>query len=203
MPDETWPEVREYRYWDILRPKKNYYKSLGSQIKEKYPEADDHCVDLLEKLLCYNPEHRVSAKVALEHPFFISEPLPCKPREIRQMDKEYHDCLINEKNYKAQQELQNWMLEKETREKGDYPKKEYERQKSKEFESKKNNNTRLQSLFGVMGKGKKVEVETFNVAKTEKGKVEERKLEKSSSRPEVDQQNISDRDRLGIVADQS
>lgn len=80
-PDDNWHEVREYRYWEELKPKKKYCKTIGNYIKDIYPDADNQCIDLLERLLTYNPEQRISARTAIEHPFFSTEPLPCQPFE--------------------------------------------------------------------------------------------------------------------------
>lgn len=42
----------------------------GSGIQKLIPNASPDCVDLLKKLLVYNPEERMSANKALCHPFF-------------------------------------------------------------------------------------------------------------------------------------
>jgi serine/threonine protein kinase len=39
-------------------------------LKEIVPNLDDNGIDLLKKLLEYDPEKRISAADALEHPFF-------------------------------------------------------------------------------------------------------------------------------------
>ncbi len=42
---------------------------------------DPFALDLLEKMLCFNPDDRITAKEALSHPFFQSFPLACAPFE--------------------------------------------------------------------------------------------------------------------------
>jgi serine/threonine protein kinase len=42
----------------------------GTGIKTLIPRISDECIDLLEKILCYAPDERLSAKSALKHPYF-------------------------------------------------------------------------------------------------------------------------------------
>jgi len=42
----------------------------GTGIKTLIPRISDECIDLLEKLLAYSPDQRLSAKKALKHPYF-------------------------------------------------------------------------------------------------------------------------------------
>lgn len=39
-------------------------------------------LDLLNKLLCYDPEKRISAKDALTHPYFEENPLPTPQQDM-------------------------------------------------------------------------------------------------------------------------
>lgn len=34
-------------------------------------------MDLLLSMLCYDPKRRISAREALDHPFFDEDPIPC------------------------------------------------------------------------------------------------------------------------------
>ena len=69
-------------------------KTFGSYIRERCPEADQACVDLLESLLCFNPANRISARKALEHEFFHAAPQPCLSGQIQKLNKEYHDYVL-------------------------------------------------------------------------------------------------------------
>jgi serine/threonine protein kinase len=54
------------RYITSLPPKKRV------SFAELYPDANPHAIDLLERLLLFNPHRRLSVCEALEHPYFAS-----------------------------------------------------------------------------------------------------------------------------------
>ena len=47
-----------------------YEKQNGTGIKRFLPNATGECVDLIQKMLTYDPEKRITAKQALNHPYF-------------------------------------------------------------------------------------------------------------------------------------
>ncbi len=50
----------------------------GSGIRKLLPHVSSECVELIEKLLIYNPDERPTARQALKHPYF---------RELREKDE--------------------------------------------------------------------------------------------------------------------
>nr|BAH97197.1 cyclin-dependent kinase 2 [Patiria pectinifera] len=65
-PDDTvYPGVTKLPDYKSTFPKWRK-QDLGKVV----PVLDSEGKDLLQKMLCYNPDHRVSAKAALSHPFF-------------------------------------------------------------------------------------------------------------------------------------
>ncbi|KMZ75544.1 Cyclin-dependent kinase B1-1 [Zostera marina] len=62
--EETWPRIGK------IISKYNYRKH--KPFKEIIPTAGTYGFDLLTKMLCYDPSRRISAKEALDHPYFNS-----------------------------------------------------------------------------------------------------------------------------------
>jgi hypothetical protein len=54
-PDDTWAEVRNLKFYSDLKPKKKYRKTLKEYIKKWCPFEDENCIDLLDRMLSYNP----------------------------------------------------------------------------------------------------------------------------------------------------
>jgi renal tumor antigen len=48
----------------------NFPKKMGTGIKNLIPHATPDCVDLIEQLLKYDPDERITASDALKHPYF-------------------------------------------------------------------------------------------------------------------------------------
>ena len=47
-----------------------YEKKVGVGIKKFLPHVSSECIDLISKMLIYNPEERITAKQALSHVYF-------------------------------------------------------------------------------------------------------------------------------------
>lgn len=62
---EDWPGVEEL---DLF--KKSYPKFPAKDLKQIIPDIDDLGIDLLRRLLTFDPTKRVTAKAALKHPYF-------------------------------------------------------------------------------------------------------------------------------------
>ncbi|KAG0002464.1 Cyclin-dependent kinase catalytic subunit [Modicella reniformis] len=65
--EDLWPGVTSLRDWKPVFPQWH-----RQPLKETLPTLCDEGIDLLEKMIEYNPAHRISAKRALLHPYFDS-----------------------------------------------------------------------------------------------------------------------------------
>ena len=86
--EEEWPAVVTYPNFSQDFPKWSK-KSLGEIINT----TDQLAVDLLERMLVYDPARRISAREALDHPYFadLSQTIKdtCRPIEISLNDDEF------------------------------------------------------------------------------------------------------------------
>ena len=71
--------------------------------------------DLLCKMLWIEPNLRISAKEALEHPYFATEPLPCSQVELKVDADESHEYLERMKKKLASGDFEKQSKEEETK----------------------------------------------------------------------------------------
>ncbi|KAF0907636.1 hypothetical protein E2562_018423 [Oryza meyeriana var. granulata] len=64
--EEQWPGVTDLRDWHEFPQWKPHI------LERSVPSLEPEGVDLLSKMLQYNPANRISAKAAMEHPYFDS-----------------------------------------------------------------------------------------------------------------------------------
>ncbi|GMH43764.1 hypothetical protein BSKO_11698 [Bryopsis sp. KO-2023] len=78
-PPELLAKMKRRSHMDF-----NFPPNEGSGVAKLIPHVSQECIDLITKLLAYNPDERVSARQALRHPYF---------RELREAEKrkESHD----------------------------------------------------------------------------------------------------------------
>jgi len=75
--ESTWPNVSKLP-WYKFRPKK-FYKP---RLREVFKDFPLKALDLVERLLCLDPEQRISASEALDHDYFWTDPMPCDPSSL-------------------------------------------------------------------------------------------------------------------------
>lgn len=57
-----------------------YLEDLPSAFNPVSRNAGSETVDLLDKLLTVNPKERITARQALDHDYFWTDPLPADPK---------------------------------------------------------------------------------------------------------------------------
>ncbi|KAJ3291687.1 hypothetical protein HK104_005877, partial [Borealophlyctis nickersoniae] len=69
--------------------KYNFPYKEGTGIRPLIPHASAECVDLINQLLAYDPDERITSREALRHPFFrdvqydVATPTPARPQSDR------------------------------------------------------------------------------------------------------------------------
>lgn len=128
---ETWPG------WSNLpnARKINFKKYTDNKLRESFPSFSlkddivltDQGYDLLSKMLCYNPEKRISASESLKHTWFTENPLPAKHEEMpvfpelndkeRELSKKNRKKSLDEAQMKQREKLHDIEIDYESKEK--------------------------------------------------------------------------------------
>lgn len=82
------PEVLEKFKRHATHMELNFPVKEGSGMAKLITHASEDCIELLHKLLAYNPEDRVSARQAMRHPYL---------KELKEMEKKAKRELISTK----------------------------------------------------------------------------------------------------------
>jgi serine/threonine protein kinase len=107
-PTESgWPGHKELPHSSYMIPKKTYPKALVQYMLKQNKNVDSIALDLLDKMLTFNPEHRITTRQALEHPYFNTYPLPCETYEMPKLERECHAFVLNLKRKAARVNAKN------------------------------------------------------------------------------------------------
>ncbi|KAG8914143.1 hypothetical protein FRC01_004199 [Tulasnella sp. 417] len=77
--EEIWPGFSKLPLVKTL----NISSHRNPTLRNKFPHVSDAGMDLLSRLLTYDPEQRITAEDALKHPYFRETPLPQHPDMFR------------------------------------------------------------------------------------------------------------------------
>jgi cyclin-dependent kinase 8/11 len=88
-PDD-WPDVADMPYWPHVRalpaaPHNQLVEYIQGQ-PYHYQLLGSEGFDLLQRLLCYDPARRITARDALAHPYFAQAPLPTRNSFVHSRD---------------------------------------------------------------------------------------------------------------------
>jgi cell division cycle 2-like len=73
--DTNWPGYSKLPNANTV----NFVKQPLNNIRKRFSYLSPNGINLLENLLCFDPDQRITAKEALTHPFFREQPLPKEP----------------------------------------------------------------------------------------------------------------------------
>ncbi|KAI8866505.1 CMGC/CDK/CDK7 protein kinase [Ramicandelaber brevisporus] len=74
--EDEWPEVKELSSYVAFKP------NPKPPMRDLFTGASMEALDLLERMLTFNPNNRPSAKDSLLHPYFAAQPLPTEPSKL-------------------------------------------------------------------------------------------------------------------------
>eukprot|EP00831_Metopus_contortus_P052831 TRINITY_DN4437_c0_g1_i4.p1 TRINITY_DN4437_c0_g1~~TRINITY_DN4437_c0_g1_i4.p1 ORF type:complete len:220 (+),score=46.03 TRINITY_DN4437_c0_g1_i4:105-764(+) len=86
-------------YWEDEALLAKYQKFDSSKCRldqefEKNDLMDSLGVDILKRMLCLNPDKRISAAEALNHPYFSASPMPCEASLLPKFPVELHEYQV-------------------------------------------------------------------------------------------------------------
>ncbi|MQL87362.1 hypothetical protein Taro_019924 [Colocasia esculenta] len=86
-PDEdTWPGVSSFPKYEAYMPS----SPVERRFRDRFKNLDSHALELLERMLTFNPAQRISAEEALHAEFFRVDPQPCDRESLPKYAEESH-----------------------------------------------------------------------------------------------------------------
>ena len=89
--DNNWPDTIQLSDFRIFKGTPQF------SIQKKFGKFCDECRDLIEKMIVLNPNNRLTAEEALNHPYFKIDPAPSKKEKIAEIVKIYNQIDEREK----------------------------------------------------------------------------------------------------------
>jgi len=101
---ENWPDMENLPWFEMLKPKIN----KASTFKNEYESImSEQSFDLAVKLLTLNPKKRLTAREALEHPYFTEDPKPERLQFLKDVKGEWHEFETKKRRRKERKRLQD------------------------------------------------------------------------------------------------
>ena len=70
--EKNWPGISLLADYGKIR----FREKPGKNLRDLFPSLSNNAIDLLSKIILYDPTKRISARDALKHPWFRTEPVP-------------------------------------------------------------------------------------------------------------------------------
>ena len=87
--DVNWPDAMQLSGFRVYKGTPQF------SIQTKFAKFSNECRDLLEKMIALNPNSRLTAEEALNHPYFKTEPLPSNKERIAEIVRAYKTLELN------------------------------------------------------------------------------------------------------------
>lgn len=101
---ESWPDIENMPWFEMLKPRVNIKPKFESEYKHLLSEEG---FDLALKLLEVVPWKRITAKEALEHAYFTSDPKPEPLTFMETLEGEWHEFETKKRRREERKRLQN------------------------------------------------------------------------------------------------
>ncbi|KAH0437576.1 hypothetical protein IEQ34_026215 [Dendrobium chrysotoxum] len=77
--EDVWPGYSKLPNAKSILKNSHFIAQPFSKLRQKFKFSTDNCIDLMQKLLTYDPKKRISAEQALQHPYFFDPPAQAHP----------------------------------------------------------------------------------------------------------------------------
>ncbi|KII95159.1 hypothetical protein PLICRDRAFT_96857 [Plicaturopsis crispa FD-325 SS-3] len=104
---ERWPGVMEMPWYELIKPQ----EPVPNRFRELFQKwMSPAALDLAEKLLSYDPTHRVTAVQAMEAPYFLQEDPPAAlPVGLSSVEGEWHELETKRERAKKRRKVESTM----------------------------------------------------------------------------------------------
>jgi len=103
--EASWPGVASLPHYASVVSGQLAGKQLHSRFDAIFVELDPCAKDLLKKMLSMDPASRISAKDALDHDYFWTNPMPDKPEDLPKY-RSSHEFTAKKRRHEAQKQQQ-------------------------------------------------------------------------------------------------
>mmetsp|Transcript_19651 Transcript_19651/g.33470 ORF Transcript_19651/g.33470 Transcript_19651/m.33470 type:complete len:507 (+) Transcript_19651:108-1628(+) len=100
---DNWPEGMQLPEYKNLIPKVKHKRTLKSYLRKINRNITEQALDLIDRLLSLDPNQRLSAVKALDHPYFFTAPKPLSPSELPKYEGHLNELFAKQHHQQQQQ----------------------------------------------------------------------------------------------------